>query len=198
MKLNRRSLCNARQPLAGALFVLLTLLSAQTWGVSKEVALLASAENTNQAAEAAAKPITTAASDARLPGSGATGKTQSEETAADKIASASDLAEVIGARVKARWRALMARDFTEAYKYESPAFRKLNDLESFSRRYGDAAKWTDVELVSVDLNDTKDLAKVILMVSYVAVLPNATTYNGRRRVDEKWLKVDDQWWFSRQ
>ncbi|MBB1091986.1 hypothetical protein HUU61_11855 [Rhodopseudomonas palustris] len=107
------------------------------------------------------------------------------------------VAAALSARVTARWAALAKRDFATAYTFETPAFRQLNDAASFAGRFGGAVKWQGAQVTEVKLDAALQSAKVALMLSYETVLPDGgNLYQGRRRMDETWIRVADQWWFA--
>jgi hypothetical protein len=118
---------------------------------------------------------------------------EADDQAADPPAVGKQIAQ----RAEARWTALANRQFEAAYGFESPGYRQLVDKAAFERSFGRAAKWLGAEVKDVKVDAEGKRANVVLMVGYETGLPSNERYHGRRRMDETWINVDDQWWFSR-
>jgi hypothetical protein len=138
----------------------------------------------------ASEPVTTEA----VTPSAAVDGAASDEAAVASVTPAQRAA--LEQRVQARWQALIRRDFAAAYAFETPAYRELWPLESFTRRYGKSVAWQGVTIKDITFNASATVAQVVLMLGYTAQLPDGNSYPGRRRIDEAWVLIDDQWWLT--
>jgi len=96
-------------------------------------------------------------------------------------------------RVKARWEALIRRDFQTAYQFETPSFREAYSVQAFGGKFGDRILWTSAETTEVKFEGSK--AQVTVRVAYKALLPNMPTpiVNGVRYLQETWVQEGRDW-----
>lgn len=98
-------------------------------------------------------------------------------------------------RVVARWDALIRKDFTTAYSFTSPAYRKLYSLDSFKSKFGNKATWKRIEVVDVDFKG-EDAATVGINLHFVYYAEQASKpLDMKTYVQEPWVRVDKQWWY---
>ena len=105
--------------------------------------------------------------------------------------------EIVEERVMERWERLLDRDFELAWEYYTPGFRQTNPRFDFGRDMAARpVRWLAAELESVECEG--DRCDVGVMVTYRA--PGApgplSEIEMDRVVDEVWIRVDDDWWFS--
>jgi hypothetical protein len=100
-------------------------------------------------------------------------------------------------RAQERWDHLIARDFQTAWQLHSPGFREATPADEFARdMVRRPVRWLAAEVRSADCEG--DLCNVRVAVTYQAVAAPA----GQRRIrmtrtlEETWIRLDGQWWFS--
>lgn len=105
-------------------------------------------------------------------------------------------AESLEDRILARWTAVIERDFETAWGFYSPGFRQTNPLEPFvNDMNGRPIRWLEAELLQLDCED--DVCNVRLRVVYTPVVGPAGLIGTQipTILDERWLRIDDRWWF---
>ena len=94
--------------------------------------------------------------------------------------------EAIRARAQERWISLLSGKFDKAYELLSPSYRKVKDLESYRRNFGDSASWTRAEVLLVDCPEpTKCNANVEIEVQ--PMIPAGFKGTIRTQVQESWV-----------
>ena len=103
-------------------------------------------------------------------------------------------------RVRARWATFEARDFGSTWEFNSPAYRAVFPRESYVQRFSYAVEWelTEIEVLNYDRH-----AAVASVVARVMSKPTKQTSSASVAIGstasiikERWVFVDDQWWFS--
>jgi hypothetical protein len=110
-------------------------------------------------------------------------------------------------RVNQRWTALIDRDFDAVYKFQTPAYREAYSFRHFAGQYGSQVRWISAELENFSLAespfedqevaDQLRVANVQVRLEYQSPFPPENPVRTTTIVDEKWLFVDDQWWFGK-
>jgi len=106
--------------------------------------------------------------------------------------------EVVEERSQARWDALVARDVDTAYTFYSPGFRAQTQASSFAAlMLTRPIRWDNAEVTSVECQE--DLCTVVVSLAYTAVgAPGVLAgMQNERPITETWLKIDGDWWYSR-
>ena len=100
---------------------------------------------------------------------------------------------IVKGKSLARWEALIKGDFAGAYQFTQPAYRALASVDQYKGRFGAAAQWNDVKVVSVQCEPER--CQVVLSVA--AYLPTMTAFKEpvTTTVRETWIKEDGSWWF---
>ncbi len=100
-------------------------------------------------------------------------------------------------RAQARWEALIARDYGEAYQYQSPGFRRSNPMDAFARDQGRRPFNFLFAEVQGSECEQDDRCTVTVRVRYQPTSGPAELRRMRpyRNLQETWLRIDDQWWF---
>lgn len=101
--------------------------------------------------------------------------------------------EVVRERAQARWNALVAGKFEDAYGYLSPASRSVVSLQRFKASIGGAATWKGAEVHSVTCNQP-ERCTVSIKVRYQPALRAASLGTIETSVEETWLLDAGQWW----
>jgi hypothetical protein len=103
-------------------------------------------------------------------------------------------------RAEARWRALEQRDFDAAWAYTSPAYREVFPKSLYRQKFSYMVEWqlTGVEFLTYDADAAVASVAARVMSEPVKHTSAASAAIGAvpsRRV-ERWVFVDDEWWFS--
>jgi hypothetical protein len=101
--------------------------------------------------------------------------------------------ERVGERAVERWHALMAGDFKKAYGYLGPGYRSATPYAVYEAKLRSGmAEWKKIELKAVKCEP--ELCSVELSVDYRPAVKGFEAYQLQKRLTEKWVKVDNQWW----
>lgn len=104
--------------------------------------------------------------------------------------------ELVAQRAQERWDALIARNFSKAYGYLQPQYRKDNTLEKYVARFGDAGAWKAVQIHETTCEPERCTVRVRLtsanyVPNFAKAMPEITSY-----FDEIWVREDGRWWFN--
>jgi hypothetical protein len=104
------------------------------------------------------------------------------------------------ARAEARWQALAARDFEQAYEYTSPAYRSVFTRDMYTTKFSYMVEWelTSVEFVHYDARAAVASVAARVMSKPVKQTSAASVAIGTvpTRFVEQWMLVDGEWWYS--
>lgn len=97
-------------------------------------------------------------------------------------------------RALARWNALIKKEWTEAYSYETPSYRKNYTRLDFINSFGSAVTWVSIKHISsAEVND-----KLIDMKLQLLFLYDMGGGGGEMKiptmVEERWQLIDNNWW----
>ena len=103
-------------------------------------------------------------------------------------------------RVEERWHARIAHDWGAAWEYSSPAYREVFPKHLYVKKFSYTADW---ELTGVEVTNYDPSAAVASVVVGVMSRPTKLTSEAARAIGpmprkliEKWILIDDEWWFS--
>lgn len=109
------------------------------------------------------------------------------------------------ARAQQRWDALLAKDYAKAFTYLSPGMRSGMNTENYGQQMQmRPVKWSAAKVIGSDCGDDladKELCRVNVEVNFSVsgVVPGVKTMDGVSVVEERWIRVDDNWYYvSRQ
>ena len=100
------------------------------------------------------------------------------------------------ARAQQRWDALLSEDYQGAYEYLSPGYRSSMSPVDYQRKLLlQRIRWTGAAFKQSDCLD--NVCKVRISVEYKirGALPGVPVYEGRRIIEEDWIRSGGQWWF---
>ena len=100
--------------------------------------------------------------------------------------------QVVAQRSAAYWKARAEGDFTKAYAFSTPSYRKLNAADKFRLQFGAGAAIRSGEAVKVTCEAEKCTAKV--KINATPALPGMNLGTIATYLDEVWLLEDGQWW----
>lgn len=98
-------------------------------------------------------------------------------------------------RVQARWDAAINGEFTKAYAFETPEFRKANKPEDYAFRLGRASvRWHVASLKELRY-DQADQADAVVTLEFSFAIPGGDAL-ARTSGDfpERWVFLDGDWW----
>lgn len=104
--------------------------------------------------------------------------------------------DAVRARSQARLNALMKRDYAEAYKFSTPAWRALHDVDRFRGGVEGSRTWQAVEVRRVEC-ESADRCEVRVRVD-TRVFTAATgpkRANLTTHFSEVWIQQDKEWWY---
>ncbi|MDT8450151.1 MAG: hypothetical protein RQ847_08230 [Wenzhouxiangellaceae bacterium] len=105
--------------------------------------------------------------------------------------------EIVAERAQARWEAMIARDFKRAWQFYTPGFREKSDPADFSAELSRRpVRWDSAEVAEVSCQQAR--CSVQVEVGYTAAgAPGVLAgMEGRRPVEETWIQIDGEWWYS--
>lgn len=107
----------------------------------------------------------------------------------------SSQAGVLRERVLERWNYLIENNFHAAYEYLTPGYRATRTAQAYAATAKAAVlDWTGVEWLRQEC-DTEDSCKVELVLNYQVRMPSVGKVPAVTSVEERWIRVDGQWYF---
>lgn len=97
-------------------------------------------------------------------------------------------------RATQRWQAMQAKDFKKAYTYLSPFTRGITSEAAYLREMGNGNAWLATEVVSVTCEPQTCKTRVRLEVA--SPMPGKFGDKITTHIDEDWVLVDGEWWYS--
>ena len=89
---------------------------------------------------------------------------------------------------------MLKRDFAAAYDYLTPYNRASTPRESYVRQLGEGSSWLAYEVVGVTCE--QQLCKSRVRLDVASPAPNKFGGKITTHIDEEWVLVDGEWWFS--
>jgi len=105
--------------------------------------------------------------------------------------------EIVADRAQARWDAMVEGDFEKVWEFFSPGFRDQSSRSVFAVDYARRPmRWDSARVVSVDCQDRR--CETETEVSYTVTGGPGTLagMQNTRSVDNVWIEIDGQWWYS--
>lgn len=103
--------------------------------------------------------------------------------------------EYIEKRASDRWDALIKGRFDLVYSYETPSFREIYTDQDVRGKYGSFVRWSDAKITDVKVNS--DVADVTVYIKYISIDGYGGSIEGERPIKERWVYIDNDWWFLR-
>jgi hypothetical protein len=103
--------------------------------------------------------------------------------------------QMVTARSEARASAVMAGDYQKIYSYLTPEFRRNNTAEQYSMRFPTIYKLLKAKVLAVTC-PMSDSCDAQVEWTYQLNGPLGQTVGPvPTALNERWIKVDNQWWF---
>lgn len=100
--------------------------------------------------------------------------------------------EAVRQRASERADAFVKGDFERSYGLTAPSYRKLRDLNAYSRGFGQGAKWEKAEVKNVACEPLR--CKVAISVSVKPLIRGRFGDTITVQFEETWLLEDGNWW----
>lgn len=97
--------------------------------------------------------------------------------------------QIVQERSQARLEALLDKDISKAWTYTTPSYQKLATPGQYLAQVQGVKRWTNGAIESVSCEG--DVCNVVTMITYKH---EALGYENTRPIEDKWIKVDGQWW----
>lgn len=105
--------------------------------------------------------------------------------------------EVVAERAQARWDAMVARDFKRAWQFYTPGFREKSDPADFSAELSRRpVRWDAAEVTQVSCDESRCSAEVEVEYTAAGAPGVLGGMQGRRPVQETWIQIEGDWWYS--
>lgn len=105
--------------------------------------------------------------------------------------------EIVVERAKARWDALIAQDPQTAYQYRTPGYREKTTVMDHAIQYSRRRiTWTSAEVLEVECDDQRCTLEISIGYRADGAPGVLSGMAGRRPVEEVWLQIDGEWWYS--
>lgn len=107
--------------------------------------------------------------------------------------------EIVAERAQSRWDALVERDFEAAWRFYTPGYREQLAAPDFAREMARRPiTWDKASVRKTECNGQEKRCDVHSIVEYrvPAQVPGVGKLEGRTGVDEIWLQIDGEWWYS--
>lgn len=104
--------------------------------------------------------------------------------------------EIIAQRAKARWDAIIAKDYAAAYEYLTPGTRATTPLNAYILRMSGATlRWTDAKVGNV-VCEEPDVCVATVTISYTVrqTRPGLGDLGADTPLKENWLRSGGQWY----
>jgi hypothetical protein len=104
--------------------------------------------------------------------------------------------EQVKLRAQERWDLLLAGKLEAAYGYLSPAQRSAISLIEYQRQVlSGKVRWRAANVEKVECEGLVCAVDVNLDIRVMAAVPGVSSFDLGRPIQEKWVRVDNQWWF---
>ena len=100
--------------------------------------------------------------------------------------------EAVRQRAQARWDALIAADWSKAYRYMAPSYRALVEEKRYANQFGGGAGWVAAEVVNVTCGEDRCAAR--MKVTARPILGARSGEPVSTHFNETWIREEGEWW----
>ena len=93
-----------------------------------------------------------------------------------------------------RWEAVIAKNWEQAYRYETPAYRKNYSIEQYKNRFGGMVTWRHIRLLNTTYPE-KNIAIISLDLTATFDVPGVPEMTTPGVIKERWIFSDGNWWY---
>ena len=103
--------------------------------------------------------------------------------------------EKIGQRAVKRWENIINKKFDEAYDMLSPGYRQTHDRKQYAEVIGNRpVRWTKATYAGHTC-ESAEVCVIRVTIEFNVLMPSAGVVKSENIVEEKWLRVDNEWFF---
>lgn len=100
--------------------------------------------------------------------------------------------QIVAERAAARWQAIIANEWKDAYAYATPGYRAATSVEVFQGTTANAAiRREAAEVIRVDCPQA-DNCNAVVRLAYQPVMPGYPVM--KTDVTERWIEEDGRWY----
>jgi len=100
--------------------------------------------------------------------------------------------EIVIQRSQERWAAMIGNDFDLAWTYTQPGYRAIVQQRDYRKRFGGAGQWKAAKVIEARCEAEK--CTVYISLTTQVLVPPFTGNQVTGRIEEVWVREDDQWW----
>ena len=107
---------------------------------------------------------------------------------------------LVEARARARWDALLAQEYQQAYQFLTPGDRSALepwDYELRLRANRARVQWIGAEIKDVGCAELRCEVSISLTSRFMAPVPGVKEMKVTTQQEEQWILIDDAWWHVR-
>ncbi len=104
--------------------------------------------------------------------------------------------EIVARNARARWNAIIAKNYRPAYDYLTPGTRATTPYDAYVKRLlGASIRWTSAKVESVECEEP-DVCRAVVYLTYMVQAAQAGMgeIEGSSPVFEQWIRSDGQWY----
>ncbi len=191
-----------RSRFVGLLAIILLLLtvslacSSETDPVKAQPSVSAKETERGESHSTPSEPNLTAARPSFGPGD--TGDRKPQSTPIEPNLPDDERSQALIARLKARWAAMVERDFKQVYTFETPEYREQYDFNQFGGQFGGMVTWHGIEPLTIDYVDDH-AAEVSFLLDHSFTIPGSEHVVRRKGlIQERWIEDSGEWWHQSQ
>jgi hypothetical protein len=100
-------------------------------------------------------------------------------------------------RANARWEALLTGDLATAYEYLTPGIRSSVSSIQYQRSILiQPVRWTSADYIDSVCEEMTCKVTISIGFTVYGAVPGVKSFKNTKKVEESWVLVDDQWYFS--
>lgn len=104
--------------------------------------------------------------------------------------------EAVLERAQERLDLLLAEDLAGAYEYLSPGYRSGVTLPAYQREVlTRPVRWTSAQAIESDCSEDVCNVRIALEFEVYGAVPGMTRFKSPGSSEERWLRIDGQWYF---
>ena len=98
-------------------------------------------------------------------------------------------------RAQSRWNALLSNDFAKAYAYSTPGYRSSVSVVDFEIGFRSRKMfYTSAEYIEHTCEIDTCIVRMKIGYTLVGALRGVSEWKSKTTVEEKWVRIDKQWW----
>lgn len=103
--------------------------------------------------------------------------------------------EKIGLRAVKRWENIINKKFDDAYEMLTPGYRQTHDKKEYADVIANRpVRWTKATYIDHEC-ESADVCTIRVNIEFNVLMPGVGTVKSENVVVEKWLRVENKWFF---